>query len=154
MVVRPARDIWSSLPAWVDWRCPAAGGAQATASPIRNTRISTSARLLSATESVIGDDDAARLGRSHRPEPVAQATEAAGRSGLVRPMPDQSAPSDPANELAELQDSLYDLIVTRIAQSGPHELRGLIRDAHEAAALAEELAEFVLRIDEDDPDLS
>ena len=69
-------------------------------------------------------------------------------------MPDQSAPSDPANELAELQDSLYDLIVTRIAQSGPHELRGLLRDAHEAAALAEELAELVLRIDEDDPDLS
>ena len=69
-------------------------------------------------------------------------------------MPDQSAPSDPANELAELQDSLSDLIVTRIAQSGPHELRGLLRDAHEAAALAEELAELVLRIDEDHPDLS
>jgi hypothetical protein len=69
-------------------------------------------------------------------------------------MPDQPAPSDPANELAELQDSLYDLIVTRIAQSGPHELRGLLSDAHEAAALAEELAEVVLRIGEDDADLS
>jgi hypothetical protein len=46
----------------------------------------------------------------------------------------------------------YDLIVTRIAQSRPHgELRRLRRDAHEAAALAEELADVVLRIDDEDP---
>jgi hypothetical protein len=49
---------------------------------------------------------------------------------------------------------LYDLIVTRIAQCRPHELRGLLRDAHEAAALAEELADLVLHIDEDNPDLN
>ena len=52
-------------------------------------------------------------------------------------------------ERGELQDSLYDLIVTRIAQSEPHELRSLLRDAFEAAALAEELADLVLRIDDD-----
>jgi hypothetical protein len=49
------------------------------------------------------------------------------------PMPDQPAPSDPANELAVLQDGLYDLIVSRVAQFGPHELRGLVPDAHDAA---------------------
>ena len=64
-------------------------------------------------------------------------------------MSDEHAASDPAEELAALQDSLYDLIVTRIAQSEPHELRGLLRDAYEAAALAEELADLVLRIDDD-----
>jgi hypothetical protein len=69
-------------------------------------------------------------------------------------MPDQPAPSDPANELAALQDRLYDLIVTRVAQTGPHELRRLLRDAHEAAALAEELADLALRIDKDNPDLT
>lgn len=66
-------------------------------------------------------------------------------------MSDEPAASDRAEELAALQDSLYDLIVTRIAQSGPHELRGLRRDAHEAAALAEELADLTLRIEDDDP---
>ena len=64
-------------------------------------------------------------------------------------MSDEHAASDPAEELAALQDSLYDLIVTRIAQSEPHELRSLLRDAYEAAALAEELADLVLRIDDD-----
>ena len=65
-------------------------------------------------------------------------------------MPSDPAAADPAEELAALQDSLYDLIVTRIAQSRPHdELRRLRRDAHEAAALAEELADLVLRIDDD-----
>ena len=65
-------------------------------------------------------------------------------------MSDQPSGSDPAEEIAALQDVLYDLIVTRIAQSRPHEeLRRLRRDAHEAAALAEELADLVLRIDED-----
>jgi hypothetical protein len=58
--------------------------------------------------------------------------------------------SDPAEELAALQDCLYDLIVTRIAQARSHgELRRLRRDAHEAAALAEELADLVLRIEDD-----
>jgi hypothetical protein len=69
-------------------------------------------------------------------------------------MSDEPAASDRAEELAALQDSLYDLIVTRVAQAGPHELRGLLRDAHEAAALAEGLADLVLRIDEDKPDLT
>jgi hypothetical protein len=65
-------------------------------------------------------------------------------------MSDDPAASDPAEELAALQDSLYDLIVARIAQSRPHgELRRLRRDAHEAAALAEELADVVLRIQDD-----
>jgi hypothetical protein len=70
-------------------------------------------------------------------------------------MSDEPTASDPAEELATLQDSLYDLIVTRIAQSRPHdELRRLRRDAHEAAALAEELAELVLRIDDEYPPLA
>jgi hypothetical protein len=69
-------------------------------------------------------------------------------------MSDEPTDSDPAEELAALQDSLYDLVVTRIAQSRPHDERHrLHRDAHEAAALAEELADLVLRID-DDPQLS
>lgn len=64
-------------------------------------------------------------------------------------MSDEPTASDPAEELAALQDRLYDLTVTRIAQSRPHELRRLRRDAHEAAAVAEELADLVLRIDDD-----
>ena len=70
-------------------------------------------------------------------------------------MSDEPKASDPADELAALQDSLYDLVVTRIAQTSPRdELRRLRRDAHEAAALAEELADLVLRIDDDDPPLT
>jgi hypothetical protein len=64
-------------------------------------------------------------------------------------MPEKAAPSDPANELAALQDSHYDLIVTRVAQCGSHELRGLLPHAHEAPALAEEIAELVLLIYDD-----
>ena len=46
----------------------------------------------------------------------------------------QRPASDPSEELAALQDHLYDLIVTRIAQSRPPgELRRLRRDTHEAA---------------------
>ena len=54
---------------------------------------------------------------------------------------------DPTDELAELQDRLHDVVVTRLAQ--PHAtaaLRGLRRDAQEAAALAEELADAALRL--------
>jgi hypothetical protein len=54
---------------------------------------------------------------------------------------------DPTDELAELQDRLYDVVVTRLAQ--PHAtaaLRCLSRDAQEAAALAEELADAALRL--------
>jgi hypothetical protein len=64
-------------------------------------------------------------------------------------MSDEPPDSDPAEEIAALQDVLHDLIVTRIAQTRPHELRRLRRDAHEAAALAQELADLVVRIDED-----
>ena len=52
----------------------------------------------------------------------------------MQPMPDRPAPSDPAKEIAMLQDSLYDLIVTRVAQAGPQELPCVLRDAHEVAA--------------------
>jgi hypothetical protein len=71
----------------------------------------------------------------------------------MRPMSNEPAASDPAEELAALQDSLYDLIVTRIAQSrAREELRRLRRDAHEAAALAEQLADLALHIDDERPD--
>jgi hypothetical protein len=68
--------------------------------------------------------------------------------------PKKPPASDPAEEIAALQDVLYDLMVTRIAQTRPHELRSLRRDAHEAAALAQELADLVLGIDDDDPRLT
>jgi hypothetical protein len=58
------------------------------------------------------------------------------------------APSDPAEELAELQDRLYDLVVTRVTQTHRLDaLRRLRRDAQEAAALAEDLADAALRND-------
>jgi hypothetical protein len=56
------------------------------------------------------------------------------------------APSDPRERLAELQDELYDLVVTRVTQThvgGAHRLR---QDAQHAAALAEDLADVALRI--------
>jgi hypothetical protein len=62
------------------------------------------------------------------------------------------APSDPVEELTELQDRLYDLVVTRVTQThGLDALRRLRRDAQEAAALAEDLADAALRSDGDAP---
>jgi hypothetical protein len=62
------------------------------------------------------------------------------------------APSDPAEELAELQDRLYDLVVTSVTQTHRLDaLRRLRRDAQEAAALAEDLADAVLRSDSETP---
>src|ERR687891_669490 len=56
------------------------------------------------------------------------------------------APSDPAEELAELQDRLYDLVVTSVTQTHRLDaLRRLRRDAQEAAALADDLADAALR---------
>jgi hypothetical protein len=42
-------------------------------------------------------------------------------------MSDERRASAPAEQIAALQDVLYDLIVTRIAQARPHELRRLRR---------------------------
>jgi hypothetical protein len=65
-------------------------------------------------------------------------------------MASTSAPSDPVEELTELQDRLYDLVVTRVTQThGLDALRRLRRDAQEAAALAEDLADAALRSDGD-----
>jgi hypothetical protein len=62
------------------------------------------------------------------------------------------APSDPAEELAELQDRLYDLVVTSVTQTHRLDaLRRLRRDAQEAAALAEDLADAALRSDSETP---
>lgn len=57
------------------------------------------------------------------------------------------APPDPSEELAELQDLLYDLVVARVGQPRATDaLPGLRRDAHHAAAIAEELADTALRL--------
>ena len=61
-------------------------------------------------------------------------------------------PPDPTAELAELQDRLYDVVVTRVAQThATAALRGLRRDAQEAAALAQELADAALRVADREP---
>jgi hypothetical protein len=63
-----------------------------------------------------------------------------------------SSSPDPIDELAELQDRLYDVVVTRVAQTqATAALRGLRRDAQEAAALAEELADAALRVADREP---
>jgi hypothetical protein len=60
---------------------------------------------------------------------------------------------DPRERAAALQDALYDVVLTRVsrpfAAGGLHRLR---RDAHEAAALAQSLADTTLdlRVDDDD----
>jgi hypothetical protein len=59
-------------------------------------------------------------------------------------------PSDPAEQLASLQDQLYDLVVTRVTQAPAGGLRRLRRDAQEAAALAEDLADAALRVADGD----
>jgi hypothetical protein len=59
-------------------------------------------------------------------------------------------PSDPADELATLQDHLYDLVVTRVTQTPTGGLQRLRRDAQEAAALAEDLADAALRVADGD----
>jgi hypothetical protein len=65
-------------------------------------------------------------------------------------MASRPASSDPVEELAELQDRLYDLVVTRVTQTHRRDaLRRLRRDAQEAAALAEDLADAALRRDGD-----
>jgi hypothetical protein len=65
-------------------------------------------------------------------------------------MCDDPTPSDPAEHLAALQDELYDLVVTRVTQTHASGLRRLLRDAQQAAALAEDLAEAALRVADDD----
>ena len=63
-----------------------------------------------------------------------------------------SSPLDPTDDLAELQDRLYDVVVTRVAQTRTTAaLRGLRRDAQEAAALAQELADAALRVADREP---
>jgi hypothetical protein len=65
-------------------------------------------------------------------------------------MASRPASSDPVEELAELQGRLYDLVVTRVTQTHRRDaLRRLRRDAQEAAALAEDLADAALRRDGD-----
>jgi hypothetical protein len=65
-------------------------------------------------------------------------------------MCDDPTRSDPAEQLAALQDELYDLVVTRVTQTHAGGLRRLRRDAQQAAALAEDLAEAALRVADDD----
>jgi hypothetical protein len=57
-----------------------------------------------------------------------------------------SASSDHRERLAELQDQLYDLVVTRVTQPHVGAVERLRRDAQHAAALAEDLADVALRI--------
>ena len=65
-------------------------------------------------------------------------------------MCDDPTPSDPAEHLAALQDELYDLVVTRVTQTHAGGLPRLRRDAHQAAALAEHLADAALQVADDD----
>ena len=58
--------------------------------------------------------------------------------------------SDLDERLATLQDELYDLVVTRVTQSHAGGMERLRRDAQEAAALAEDLADAALQIDQGD----
>jgi hypothetical protein len=44
-------------------------------------------------------------------------------------MRNDPTPSDPAEQLASLQDQLYDLVVTRVTQAPAGGLRRLRRDA-------------------------
>jgi hypothetical protein len=61
------------------------------------------------------------------------------------------APPDPSDELAELQDLLSDLVVARVSQPRATDaLPGLRRDAQQAAAIAEELADTALRLSDAD----
>jgi hypothetical protein len=59
---------------------------------------------------------------------------------------------DPRERTAALQDALYDLVLTRVTRpvATGGGLRRLRRDAHEAAALAQHLADTTLDLGVDD----
>jgi hypothetical protein len=90
------------------------------------------------------------IARNEREQAVVCCRRSLGTTVTADAMRNDPTPSDPAEQLASLQDQLYDLVVTRVTQAPAGGLRRLRRDAQEAAALAEDLADAALRVADGD----